>query len=156
MRIFTSRPWPNVSGRRVLVDKPLILRKIERIETYLKQLRPRKEPGADRFIKDKDLQSIILFNLIQSIQTCIDIGTHIISDSGWEMPGSQAEIFETLSGNKIIPKQISKKMIKMVGFRNRIIHEYEKVDLRIVYDVWRKNLEDIERFCKAVILKFGL
>jgi uncharacterized protein YutE (UPF0331/DUF86 family) len=47
-------------------------------------------------------------------------------------------------------------MIKMVGFRNRIVHEYEKVDLRIVYDVWRKNLGDIERFCKAIILKFGL
>jgi uncharacterized protein YutE (UPF0331/DUF86 family) len=139
-----------------LVDKALILRKIERIETYLKQLRLRKDPGADKFIKDKDLQSIILFNLIQSIQTCIDIGTHVVSDSGWEMPGSQAEIFEALSENKIIPKQLSRKMIQMVGFRNRIIHEYEKVDLRIVYDVWRKNLGDIERFCKAIVLKFGL
>jgi uncharacterized protein YutE (UPF0331/DUF86 family) len=139
-----------------LVDKALILRKIERIETYLKQLRLRKDPGADKFIKDKDLQSIILFNLIQSIQTCIDIGTHVVSDSGWEMPGSQAEIFEALSENKIIPKQLSRKMIQMVGFRNRIIHEYEKVDLRIVYDVWRKNLGDIERFCKATVLKFGI
>jgi uncharacterized protein YutE (UPF0331/DUF86 family) len=72
------------------------------------------------------------------------------------MPGSQAEIFEALSENKIIPKQLSRKMIQMVGFRNRIIHEYEKVDLRIVYDVWRKNLGDIERFCKATVLKFGI
>jgi uncharacterized protein YutE (UPF0331/DUF86 family) len=139
-----------------LVDKPLILRKIERIEAYLKQIRHKKDPGIEIFKKDKDLQSIILFNLIQSIQTCIDIGTHIISDTGWEMPASQADIFKTLAENRIITEQLSKKMIKMAGFRNRIVHEYEKVDLRIVYDVWRKNLSDIERFCKAIVLKFGL
>jgi uncharacterized protein YutE (UPF0331/DUF86 family) len=139
-----------------LVDKALILRKIERIDTYLKQIRQRKDPGIDRFTKDKDFQSIILFNLIQSIKTCFDIGTHIVSDSGWEMPSSQAAIFETIAQNKIISNQLSKKMIQMVGFRNRIIHEYEKVDLRIVYEVWRKNLKDIEKFCKAIVLKFGL
>jgi uncharacterized protein YutE (UPF0331/DUF86 family) len=65
-----------------LIDKALILRKIERIDAYLKQLRQRKDPGIDRFTEDKDFQSIILFNLIQSIQTCIDIGIHIVSDSG--------------------------------------------------------------------------
>ena len=139
-----------------MVDKPLILRKIDRIETYLKQIRQRKDPGIEAFRKDKDLQSIVLFNLIQSIQSCIDIGTHIISDSVWETPGSQADIFEILSQKKIITKPLAGKMIKMIGFRNRIVHEYEKIDLKIVYEVWRKNIGDIEKFCKAIVLKLGL
>ncbi|MDP2754371.1 MAG: DUF86 domain-containing protein [Nitrospirota bacterium] len=139
-----------------MVDKPLILRKIDRIETYLKQIRHKKNPGIVAFKKDTDLQGIILFNLIQSIQSCIDIGTHIISDSGWEMPGSQADIFETLIQKKVITKLLAGKMIKMIGFRNRIVHEYEKIDLKIVYEVWRRNIGDIERFCKAVVLKYGL
>jgi len=139
-----------------LVDKPLILRKIDRIETYLKQIRQRKDPGIEAFRKDKDLQSIVLFNLIQSIQSCIDIGTHIISDSVWETPGSQADIFEILSQKKIITKPLAGKMIKMIGFRNRIVHEYEKIDLKIVYEVWKKNIGDIEKFCKAIVLKLGL
>lgn len=139
-----------------MVDKPLILRKIDRIETYLKQIRQKKDPGIEVFKKEKDLQGIVLFNLIQSIQSCIDIGTHIISDSGWEMPGSQADIFETLAQKKVITKPLAGKMIKMTGFRNRIVHEYEKIDLKIVYEVWRRNIGDIERFCKAVVLKYGL
>jgi len=139
-----------------LVDKPLILRKIDRIETYLKQIRRKKDPGIEGFRKDRDLQSIVLFNLIQSIQSCIDIGSHIISDSGWEAPGSQADIFEILAQKKVITKLLAGKMIKMTGFRNRIVHEYEKIDLKIVYEVWRKNIGDIERFCKAVVFKFGL
>ncbi|MEW6418437.1 MAG: DUF86 domain-containing protein [Nitrospirota bacterium] len=139
-----------------MVDKPLILRKIDRIETYLKQIRQKKDPGIEAFQKDKDLQGIVLFNLIQSIQSCIDIGAHIISDSGWETPGSQADIFEILAQKKVITKLLAGKMIKMTGFRNRIVHEYEKIDLKIVYEVWRRNIGDIERFCKAIVLKFGL
>ena len=139
-----------------MVDKPLILRKIDRIETYLKQIRQKKDSGIEAFKKDRDLQGIVLFNLIQSIQSCIDIGTHIISDSGWEMPGSQADIFETLAQKKVITKPLAGKMIKMTGFRNRIVHEYEKINLKIVYEVWRRNIGDIERFCKAVVLKYGL
>ncbi|MCL4475051.1 MAG: DUF86 domain-containing protein [Nitrospirae bacterium] len=139
-----------------MVDKPLIVRKLERIETYLKQIRQKKDPGIEAFRKDRDLQSIILFNLIQSIQACIDIGTHIISDSGWGVPGSQAEIFDILSENKMITRPLAKKMILMVGFRNRIVHEYEKIDMKIVHDVWRKHTKDIESFCKAVVEKFGL
>jgi uncharacterized protein YutE (UPF0331/DUF86 family) len=56
-----------------LVDKSLISKKLERIETYLTQIRQKKDPGIDLFSKDRDLQSIVLFNLIQLIQTCIDI-----------------------------------------------------------------------------------
>jgi uncharacterized protein YutE (UPF0331/DUF86 family) len=44
----------------------------------------------------------------------------------------------------------------MVGFRNRIVHEYEEINLRIVYDVWQKNSKDIEKYCKSVVVKYKL
>ena len=139
-----------------MVDKSLVLRKIERIDAYLKQVRQKRDPGFEVFRKDIDLQSIVLFNLIQSIQASVDIGAHIISDSEWGVPGSQSDIFEILAQHKIITKQLSRLMINMVGFRNRIVHEYEKIDLRIVYDVWQKNSRDIEQYCKSVVLKYKL
>ena len=139
-----------------MVDKSLVLRKIERIDAYLKQVRQKRDPGFEVFRKDIDLQSIVLFNLIQSIQASIDIGAHIISDSEWGVPGSQSDIFEILAQHKIITKQLSRLMINMVGFRNRIVHEYEKIDLRIVYDVWQKNSKDVDKFCKSVVLKYKL
>lgn len=139
-----------------MVDRTLIRKKLERIETYLKQIRRKKDPGSDLFEKDKDFQSIILFNLIQAIQSCLDIGSHIISDRGWESPETQAGIFEKLAERKVIARPLAKKMIQMVGFRNRIVHEYEKIDFKIVYEVWRKHIKDIEQFCKAVVLKLKL
>lgn len=134
-----------------MVDKPLIHRKLGRIESYLGQIRTRRDPGSEAFAKDRDLQNIVMFNLIQAIQACTDMGAHIISDSGWEAPSTQADIFETLAGQGVITKALAAKMVRMVGFRNRIVHEYEKVDLRIVHEVWRKHAGDIEKFCRAVV-----
>jgi len=139
-----------------LVDKSLISKKLERIENYLKQIRQKEDPGTVLFLKDSDLQSIILFNLIQLIQSCVDIGAHIISDSGWEAPATQADIFEILADNKIITRPLTIKMIQMVGFRNWIVHEYEKTDMKIVHTVWKKHLSDIDKFCKAIVSKYNL
>lgn len=139
-----------------MVDKALIGRKLERAESYLKQIRLKKDPGITLFVKDSDLQSIILFNLIQAIQSCIDMGSHIISDSEWETPSTQAEIFEILASNKVITNALAKKMIQMVGFRNRIVHEYEKTDMKIVHTVWKKHIADMESFCRAVVIKYNL
>lgn len=133
-----------------MVDRALVDRKIERVEYHLKLIRTKKDPGAEAFSRNPDLQSIVLFNLVQAIQSCVDIGAHIISDSGWEMPGSQTGIFLTLAEHKVISKPLAGKMTGMVGFRNRIVHEYEKVDMKIVHEVWRKHLTDLEKFCKAV------
>ncbi len=145
-----------MSGDRPLVDKSLVSRKLEKVESYVKQISSKKDPGLKSFTRDRDLQSIILFNLIQAIQACIDIGAHIISDSGWGTPTTQAEIFELLTKGKVISKALSVKMIQMSGFRNRIIHEYEKTDMEIVHTVWKKNVADINKFCKAVVLKYDL
>jgi uncharacterized protein YutE (UPF0331/DUF86 family) len=139
-----------------LVNKSLIARKLEKIESYLGQIRSKKDPGIKSFKKDKDLQSIILFNLIQSVQACMDMGAHVISDEGWETPSTQAEIFEILATHRIITKACAEKMIRMTGFRNRIVHEYEKTDLTIVHAIWTKHSRDIERFCLSIIKKFNL
>ena len=139
-----------------MVDRPLILKKIEKIEAYLSAIWQKKDPGVAAFQKDRDLQSIVLFNLIQAIQLCSDISTHIISDAGWDVPGSQAESFETLARKKVIGLQLSRRMIQMAGFRNRIVHEYEKIDLKIVHRVWKKNSKDLDAFCRAVVKKFKL
>lgn len=139
-----------------MADKSLIGRKLERAEHYLRLIQQKKDPGITVFAEDSDLQSIILFNLIQAIQACIDMGSHIISDSGWETPSTQAEIFEILASRKVITRALAQRMIRMTGFRNRIVHEYEKTDMRIVHTVWKKHSSDIGRFCKAVVVKYNL
>jgi uncharacterized protein YutE (UPF0331/DUF86 family) len=40
-------------------------------------------------------------------------------------------------------------MVKLVGFRNVLAHEYEELNYEILYDVLKNKLRDIEEFIEA-------
>jgi len=139
-----------------MVSQTVIRRKISRIEEHLRRIRTIPLKPVEAFKKDTISQDVFLFNITQAIQSCIDIATHIISDEEWGMPGTQSETFEILAAKGVVSNELIQKLIAMSGFRNRIIHEYENLNIDIVYEVWRKGLPDIEKFCLAIIERFRL
>jgi uncharacterized protein YutE (UPF0331/DUF86 family) len=70
------------------------------------------------------------------------------------VPATQSEMFDTLAEKSVIPRELAVRLIAMVGFRNRVIHEYEKLNLEIVYRVWTEGLTDIEEFGSNVLKRF--
>jgi len=64
-----------------------------------------------------------------AIQNCLDIAAHIISDENFGVPGSNNEMFYLLEDNGYIKKDLTEKMVKAVGFRNLIVHEYAYIFL---------------------------
>jgi len=46
----------------------------------------------------------------------------------------------------IIDKNFSEKMQKMVGFRNRAIHNYPSLDEKQLYEILQKDIEDFKEF----------
>lgn len=134
-----------------MVNRSIALRKISRIRYYLSRIKEHGHIPLQEFLHDVNTQDIILHNLQLGIQGCIDLGSHIVSDEGWGIPGSFSEIFYLLKDKGVISRDLSEKMIAMVGFRNIVIHEYEKVDLKIVYEIIQKDIVDIESFLLEII-----
>lgn len=139
-----------------MVSRSVIRRKISRIEEHIRRIRAIPPVSLEEFKKDTMSQDVFLFNITQAIQNCIDIATHIVSDEEWGMPGTQSESFEILREKDVVSPELVQKLIAMSGFRNRIIHEYEKLDIEMVYEVWQKGFEDLERFCLSVVDRFKL
>ena len=79
-------------------------------------------------------------------QCCIDIGNHIISVKKTSFPGGYGEIFVKLNEIGVIDEKTSKKMSRIAGFRNILVHDYLKVDHEIVFD----NLQDLGVFIDFV------
>ena len=78
-----------------------------------------------------------------------------MSDEGWGLPGTQSEIFDILTDKGLISRDFAGRLIGMVGFRNRVVHEYEKLNLEIVYKVWQERPRDVEEFAFVVVERFG-
>jgi len=139
-----------------LVDKDLILAKAGSVKSHLNRVIEKRDVDLDSFIKDIDRQESILFNIQTAVQNCIDIAAHIISEESFGVPGSTTEMLYILGKNGYLDNDLTQKMVKAVGFRNLIVHEYGKIELEQAYEIAQNDINDLNEYLKAIFKKLGL
>jgi uncharacterized protein YutE (UPF0331/DUF86 family) len=139
-----------------VVDKDLVLTKAGNVKKHLRRVEKKAKTDLKTFLEDLDRQEIIAFNLELAVQNCIDIAAHIIGAEGLGVPGSTAEMFYLLEENDYLNSEITEKMIKAVGLRNLIAHEYGKIDLMQIYEISRNDYKDLNTYLVAIFEKLGL
>jgi len=138
-----------------VVDKNVLVAKITTIEKCLKKVKEKCHPTFEAFEADEDSQDIVLFNLMQAIQGCVDLAAHIVSDEEYGMACNMNEFFYLLHGQKIITATLQENMIKSVGFRNLVVHEYARLDLKQVYSIALNGIHDLEEFIGTIVRRFA-
>lgn len=139
-----------------MVDKLLLGRKIAQVDTYLGQIKEFAKISVNAYKNDWKTQRIVERTLQMLIELCMDIANHLISDKGMRLPTGYADTFGVLMENKVISKNLFKTMEKMAKFRNVVVHQYEKIDPVIVVSILHKNLNDFEKYKKAIIKYLSL
>lgn len=135
-----------------MVNQDVIMAKMANIQRSLSRLKEKQNIGFDEFSVDRDLQDIVLLNLQNAIQGCVDMASHIVADNNWGVPGSLAGLFDVICEKKVIIDSTRRIMRSMVGFRNLIVHEYAELDMSKVYEVFSGRLSDFDSFLKEIIL----
>jgi uncharacterized protein YutE (UPF0331/DUF86 family) len=138
------------------VDKDLILAKAGSVKSHLNRVIEKRNVDLDSFIKDIDRQESILFNIQTAVQNCIDIAAHIISEESFGVPGSTTEMLYILEKNGYLDNDLTQKMVKAVGFRNLIVHEYGKIELEQAYEIAQNDINDLNEYLKTIFKKLGL
>ena len=133
-----------------MVDKALMGRKMAQMEVYLSQAREYSKISLALYRNDWKTQRIVERTLQILVEHCIDIANHIISDQKMRFPDGYADAFKVLLENRVIPRGLWSRMDKMAKFRNVVVHQYEKIDPAIVVSILQNNLDDFEKFRKAI------
>jgi len=139
-----------------VVDRDLILAKAGSVKRHLNRVFEKRNTDLRTFLKDIDIQESILFNIQMAVQNCIDIAAHIISDEGLGVPGSTNEMFYLLEENGYLNNEITEKMVKAVGLRNLVVHEYGKIDLDRIFEVAQKDISDLNEYLKSIFKKLAI
>ena len=134
-----------------MIDKPVVYRILNSLDESLKHLRSKRGISFKDYKKDKDIQAIAERRLETAIQACIDIGNHIVSQQNLGSPSNYGEIFSLLLQNNIINDEQEKKLVKMAGFRNVLIHEYRDILIEKVYDIFQNRLSDFYGFAQSIL-----
>lgn len=134
-----------------MVDKTLVLRKLTELDEYGSQIAEYAGVTIRQYKEDWKVQRIIERTLQMMIETCLDIGGHIIADEGFRTPDSYADMFRILYENDILDSSLLSAMENMAKFRNVIVHQYERVDPEIVISILTKHLSDFEHYRDSVV-----
>ncbi|MEK6576065.1 MAG: DUF86 domain-containing protein [Nitrospirota bacterium] len=128
------------------MKKEDIQTKIDVILDNLEKLNTLKVKRYEDFISDFRNIDSALHRLQTSIQALLDIGSYIIASLGLRTPNTNAEIIEILSDAGYISKERIETYIKMTQFRNRIVHLYNHIEKKTLYDILVNELADLKDF----------
>ncbi len=128
----------------------VIKTKLESLRRCLDRIELKKPQNLDDLLQDIDMQDILALNLERSIQLCVDIANHILSNLDDSPAMSMAESFERLSEKEIISKELGKNLKKAVGFINLSVHAYDKIDWQLVWNILEGDLMDLVRYLECV------
>lgn len=135
----------------------IILNKKESIERCISQIRAYyATPTNLDFEEDYMKQDSIAINLQRACEQCIDLANHTIKNRKLGLPKDSKESFRLLAAAKIIPAELAKHLEGMVGFRNILIHEYQRMDIGLMIEVIEKHLDDLVLFTNHIITAFAI
>ena len=128
------------------------LNKKESIERCLKQVRDYYARSSEVvFTKDFLKQDAIAINLQRSCGQCIDLANHAIKLKKLGLPKEARESFELLARAGIISDDMAMHLKGMIGLRNTLVHEYQRLDIDLMVDVIENHLDELIDFTNLVL-----
>jgi|SRR3989344_5102162 len=134
------------------VDKMVIERKVSKIRYLVRQIEE-MDFSKEQFDEDADIQDLVVFRLMQSVEQALDIASHLVAAYGFPRPDTAKDMFLALGRKRLLSNEVAKAMAKAVGFRNIAAHEYmeEIFDVEKVYRDYKDDIRDLKRFCEEVV-----
>jgi uncharacterized protein YutE (UPF0331/DUF86 family) len=133
-----------------VVDKDRILAKLDQLEGHsqeLRQILPESFAGYQKVEKKRACERLLQI----AIEAVIDICHMFLRELRLGLPSEEDDVFEKLSQAGVISSQMVATLKRMKGLRNILVHEYGRVDDRIVYDQAHKGIQDFMRFKEEIL-----
>src|SRR3972149_8929327 len=134
-----------------MISSEVINAMVDLIDENIRLIEEIKSQGYESFSSSfRDIQAA-KHSLQESIEACLDIGSHIIAEKGFRRAEDYKDIYKILEEKSIIDPVLSAKLQEMAQFRNLLVHKYGKIDTKRVFIIMSEDLKDIQDFVKKIL-----
>lgn len=133
------------------LDRERILAKVDQLDGYvaeLKEIAPKSFAEYQKVEKKRACERLLQV----SIEVIIDICNLLVSGLRLGLPAEEDDLYRKLVEADIMTKEMGETLREMKGFRNVLVHEYARVDDRIVYEAVNTKSEDFALFRREVLV----
>ncbi|MEW6095639.1 MAG: HepT-like ribonuclease domain-containing protein [bacterium] len=136
-----------------MFNKEIVFQRANMSESALKKLTKLQSLPETIFLTDAQNIALAEHYLRISIDSLVDLATHIIAVKGLGRPGTSKDIVNYLTQAEVIPQDFVKPTLRLIKLRDRLIHLYWEVESPEIYDVVQKELTNISKFL-TYLLKY--
>ena len=131
------------------MDKERILSKLAEIEGYLGEIYENTPQSFEEYESNTVLKRAMERLLQITIEACIDICAMLVKELKLGIPSKEEDFIQKLE-NIVLSNEVVASLKNMKKFRNLIVHGYSKIDDKLVYNILREDLVDIEKFISEI------
>ena len=129
----------------------IVLNKAAIIERCVARVREVHAGDDANLHENATKQDSIILNIQRACEATIDLAMHIVKTERLGVPQESRDAFQLLSDADRIDEDLAYRLMKMVGFRNVAVHDYRKLNLDVVENIVKIELDALMEFSKLTI-----
>jgi uncharacterized protein YutE (UPF0331/DUF86 family) len=137
-----------------MIEEAIILRKLAILGDCLTELE-RVRVSKDALLSNTMLRAAVERWLQVSIESCLDIAYHIVSDEGFTPVDTGRAAFASLASHGFIDADLAARLGRAAGLRNLLVHDYARIDLDALTEVVRSDLGDLRTFRERIAARLS-
>ena len=127
----------------------VIRRRLQKLDEYLAILDGLRGYRLEEFLANPERYGSAERFLQLAIEAVLDMGSHVIAELELGSIETYGDIPRILAEKGYMSSELAERWIRMIGFRNILVHEYLDVDRKVVYGVLQHQLSDLRALRKA-------
>ncbi|MEE8590924.1 MAG: DUF86 domain-containing protein [Spirochaetia bacterium] len=132
------------------INHEIVERKISLILQDLEQLQEMAKLDLPEYLADFRNEILAERYLERIIGRVIDINFHIVAEQTLSAPADYYSSFTQLVKLNILDVDSVARYAKLAGLRNRLAHEYNGIDEKMIYKALKDLVADLPRYIEAI------
>jgi uncharacterized protein YutE (UPF0331/DUF86 family) len=126
------------------IDERIVAEKISVVDRMMNGLRDLPQGDLEEFLADPRTPAAAESYLRRALEALLDLGRHVLA-KGFGLPVNEyAAIADRLREVKVLTPQRAATLSKMARYRNRMVHFYDEVTEKELYEIVTDHLGDFD------------
>ncbi len=106
--------------------------------------------SREDFLSDRRNPAAAESFLRRSLEAVFDIGRHVLAKGYGGKDVEYKAVARLLAEKGVVGEECAAQLLKMAGYRNRMVHMYHQVGPEELYEIITNHLGDLDRFTREV------
>lgn len=131
------------------IESQIVLTRVNGIQDDLRELQELRGIPFTVFQSEKKFENAN-FHLHHALEGVFNISSHLISRFSGGAASAYKDIAVQMGKLGLVDDSFVSTLVKMAGFRNRIVHFYSEIGPQEYYDIIQNHLADFDTFLNAI------